>query len=95
MNSAGRTLSWVVYRMPVLGKPDGMRAVCEQREWAELERNRPGVYTLIRGGIASEGEAERLARGTSGDRPDRRAKSLAVPGAAGGLAPGQSPVPGL
>ena len=46
---------------------DGMRAVCEQREWEEMERVRPGYHKLVQGGIASEGEAERLARGTSGD----------------------------
>jgi hypothetical protein len=88
MKSANRTPSWVVYLIPVSGKPDGMTAVCEQREWAEMEKNRPGVYTLIRGGIESEGEAERLARGTSGDRPERQAKFKTITGAADGRTPG-------
>ena len=60
---------WVVYLMPV---SDGaVRAVCEQREWERLEAARPGCYTLVTGGIASEGEGERLARGTSGDAKPR------------------------
>lgn len=63
---------WVVYQLPATGKPAGLRAVCEQREWDAMERARPGSCTLIREGITSEGEAERLARGTSGDRPARR-----------------------
>lgn len=73
--------SWVVYQMPVKGKPEVMRAVCESGEWAAMERDRPGVFTLIRADITNEGEAERLARGTSGDRPDRshQAKRTAAP----------------
>ena len=58
--------SWVVYRMPVRHRPDGMRAVCEQAEWDAMELANPGVNTLIRGGMTNEGEAERLARGASG-----------------------------
>ena len=67
--------SWVVYRMPLKGSPEGMRAVCEQGEWEEKERAQPGVYTLIQAGFKNEGEAERLARGTSGDRPPRTFKA--------------------
>ena len=52
--------------MPVRHCPGGMRAVREQAEWDALERAKPGVNTLIQGGITNEGEAERLARGTSG-----------------------------
>jgi len=43
-----------------------MRAVCEQAEWDAIELANPGVNTLIQAGISNEGEAERLARGTSG-----------------------------
>jgi hypothetical protein len=46
-----------------------MNAVCEQEVWDAMNRARPGFYTLIREGIATEGEAEQLARGTAGDRP--------------------------
>jgi hypothetical protein len=58
---------WVVYKMAVHKKPDGMNAVCEQREWDAMERDQPGQNTLIRSGITNEAEAELLARGTSGD----------------------------
>jgi hypothetical protein len=61
-----KTGLWVVYQMRDVKKADGMIAVCEQGEWDEMERNRPGFFTLIRAGITNEGEAERLARGTSG-----------------------------
>ena len=59
--------SAVVYLMTLHRKP-AANAVCEQAEWDAMEQERPGYHTLIRGGIASEPEAERLARGTSGDR---------------------------
>jgi hypothetical protein len=58
---------WVVYQMRDDRKADGQNVVCEQGEWDEMERRRPGFYTLVRKGIANEAEAERLARGTSGD----------------------------
>jgi hypothetical protein len=63
---------WVVYKMTLRKNPDGMNAVCEQGEWEKMELDRPGYHTLIQAGIANEGEAERLARGTSGDSARRR-----------------------
>jgi len=68
--------SWVVYTMPIKGNPEGMRAVCEQKEWDAMERDRPGYYTIIRADITNEGEAEKLARGKSGDTPPRATKKL-------------------
>jgi hypothetical protein len=65
--------AWVVYQMSVHGRPTEMRAVCEQDEWDEMERVQPGHHTLIRAGIPSEAEAEKLARGTSGDAKSRKA----------------------
>ena len=65
--------SWVVYRMPVR-RTHGMRAVCEQAEWDAMELAKPGYNTLIQGGIRNEGEAERLARGTSGEPRPRNAR---------------------
>jgi hypothetical protein len=62
---------WVVYKKPVRGVPDGMNAVCDQAEWDALERAFPGQNRLIQAGITSEGEAERLARGTAGDPSPR------------------------
>ena len=68
--------SWVVYEMTVRGKPSGLYAVCEQSEWDAQDRANPGVHTLIRSGIATEGEAERQARAATpalqaGPRKDR------------------------
>jgi hypothetical protein len=57
---------WVVYRMTIEGRSAAVNVVCSQDEWEHLELAHPG-YTLVRSGIASEAEAERLARGTVGD----------------------------
>jgi hypothetical protein len=54
--------SWVVYRMTIHGKAEGMNAVCEQSEWEAMEKAQPGYHTLVQAGIANEGEAEQLAR---------------------------------
>jgi hypothetical protein len=70
----GRDLLWVVYKPIVRGTPDGINAVCELTEWEALQLAKPGQQQLIRAGIANEGEAERLARGTSGDRVERRSR---------------------
>ena len=58
---------WVVYELGAAGKDQGINVVCEQDEWDALELAHPGKHKLIRTGITNEGEAERLARGTSGD----------------------------
>lgn len=75
---ARRVESWVVYRMPVKGSAAGVNAVCTQAEWAAMDRARPGFCALLRGGITSEAEAERLARGASGDTIPRGAPRPAV-----------------
>ena len=62
MRMTEQTLRWVVYLMTLHGKKSGMNAVCEQGEWEAMERGRPGYHTLIQAGIASEAEAEKLAR---------------------------------
>jgi hypothetical protein len=58
--------SWVVYRMTIHGKV-GCNAVCEQREWELIEAQRPGFHTLLHSELKTEQEAEKLARGTTGD----------------------------
>ena len=63
--------SWVVYKMSIRGKQTDTNALCEQSEWDAIELARPGYNTLIQAGISNEAEAERLARGTSGDRKVR------------------------
>ena len=68
--------SWVVYQSAVKGEPTGPNAVCEQDEWVAMELANPGANRLIQSGIQSEGEAERLARGKSGDPIPRGSESL-------------------
>ena len=67
MRKSGESVAWVVYQMLLDKKPEAMNVVCEQGEWDAMELARPGRYKLVRAGIATEAEAERLARGTSGD----------------------------
>jgi hypothetical protein len=62
---------WVVYQMSTDGRNPGVHVVCEQSEWDAMELAKPGQHTLVRSGITSEAEAERLARGTSGDPTPR------------------------
>jgi len=64
-----------VYSIPMKGSPDGVRAVCEQSEWAATDAARPGFFTLVQGGIRNEGEAEQLARGTAGEAKPRSPKT--------------------
>jgi hypothetical protein len=70
---------WVVYRMTIKGKPSGISAVCEQDEWDAMERERPGHHTLVLAGIANEGEAERLARSSSGYGSESKPSALNPP----------------
>jgi hypothetical protein len=67
MGKTEEPVLWVVYRMTVHKKPSGVNAVCEQREWEAMELTQPGYHTLVQAGIASEGEAERLARSSPVD----------------------------
>jgi hypothetical protein len=60
-----------------LGKGRGTgNVVCEQREWDALEAAHPGHHTLLHAGLRTEQEAERLARGTSGDNYNVRGKKV-------------------
>ena len=62
MPKSQKAVRWVVYRMSMDGKTPGINVVCEQAEWDAMELAHPGRHTLVRSGIASEAEAERLAR---------------------------------
>ena len=42
------------------------RVRANQSEWEAMRRVEPGRYTLVREGIATEGEAERVARESPG-----------------------------
>jgi hypothetical protein len=65
---------WVVYLMPIRNQLQPVNAVCSQDEWDAMERIRPGHHPLVQAGIASEREAELLARGTSGDSKPRQSR---------------------
>ncbi len=65
---------WVVYLMTIHRQAAPLHAVCSQEEWEAMERARPGHHQLVQAGIASEREAELLARGTSGDPVTRARK---------------------
>lgn len=71
MRSTQPEPTWVVYQVTAHGKTHQGAAVCEQADWDAMEAARPGFHTLVRSGIATEGEAERLARGTAGDQLGR------------------------
>ena len=64
------TSTWVVYQS-VQGKQLGAKSICEQREWEALEAAHPGVNELLASGLTCESQAEKLARGTSGDAKKR------------------------
>ena len=67
MPKSHEAVLWAVYRVSLDGKSPGVNVVCVQGEWGQLELSYPGRYALVRSGIPSEAEAERLARGTAGD----------------------------
>lgn len=56
------SVTWVVYLMTIHKRPERQPAVCEQAEWDAMERLRPGYHQLVQSGIATENEAEDLAR---------------------------------
>jgi hypothetical protein len=66
---------WAVYWMPMKAGEEPVRAICAQAEWEAMDRAKPGYYTLIQGNMPSEGQAERLARGKSGETPPRGTKA--------------------
>jgi hypothetical protein len=68
---------WVVYR-PQLSGP-GTLAVCEQEEWDAMELAEPGRHALLRAGIASEAEAEALARELQGGAASKGVRPKGTP----------------
>jgi len=66
MRETEKVEAWVVYEA-VQGNDIGRKSLCRQSEWEALESRHPGHNRLIQGGITNETEAEKLARGTSGD----------------------------
>ena len=62
--------TWVVYET-ITGPNAGRNSVCTAADWSALMASKPGENRLIMEGIANENEADKLARGTSGDKPPR------------------------
>ena len=94
MRKTEQATSWAVYQIAIHGEP-GPNVVCTQAEWDTIEKAHPGMHRLVRGNITNECEAERLARGTSGDDP-RAARRKAVmellaAAAAGAVEPDEGP----
>jgi len=50
--------------------------MCPESEWPTLEA---AGHILIQAGLVNEGEAERLARGTSGDSKPRGSRTALIP----------------
>ena len=71
--------AWVVYRMTMPKNAIGGNVVCEQREWEQMEAQRPGYHTLLHTGLKTEQEAEKLARGTAGESKPRGHKKQVIP----------------
>ena len=62
--------------MTVHGGLGTVNAVCDQAEWEALEARKSGLHKPVRSGITTETEAEKLARGTSGDTLSSRSRRL-------------------
>ena len=75
MRKSIEIMSWVVYKLSETGKADQRNVICGREEWDAMQVSRPGCHTLIQAGIQSEAEAEKLARGTSGDAKLRKTGS--------------------
>jgi hypothetical protein len=74
--------TWVVYRRPIKDDPIGLVGVCTDAEWVAMDREAPGVLILVRAGLPTEGEAERVARAEASARPPQGPAAKAPPRAA-------------
>ena len=66
MRERPKQQTWVVYET-IAGPQIGMRSVCSADDWKVVEARDPARNRIVRADIADENEAEKLARGTSGD----------------------------
>src|SRR4051812_19990396 len=71
MRAMPQVRAWVVYET-VAGTHVGMRCVCTEQEWKDIEARELSRNRIVKGGIVDENEAEKLARGTSGDAHSAR-----------------------
>lgn len=73
MRESAKIEKWVVYET-VNGPNAGRKSVCTAGEWSLLESSKPGDNRLVMEGITNENDAEKMARGTSGDKKPREQK---------------------
>lgn len=66
MRNVPEIRSWVVYET-LTGPKAGTRSLCTADEWRAIDAADPTRNQVIKEGIVDETEAEKLARGTSGD----------------------------
>ena len=86
MATTSNLRAWVVYLTNAEGMAGEVAGVCEQREWEAIRRSRPDRQTLVREGIASEAEAEKLARAcTAGAKTGGTAKGNVSPFSSGSV----------
>jgi len=62
MNQVPKIGPWVVYQSSPHGRMQTMSTVCTKSEWDTLQASHPGIYTLVRSGLATEAAAECAAR---------------------------------
>lgn len=70
MRELPKVEKWAVYET-LSGPTVGRRTVCSASEWKSIQTREPGRHKIIREAITDESEAEKLARGTSGDIKSR------------------------
>ena len=73
MREPAKVEKWVVYET-LTGPNIGMKSVCTASDWQAIQLRSPGHNQLVMEGITDETEAEKLARGTSGDLKPRQKK---------------------
>ena len=66
MRESPKVQPWIVYET-LTGPNAGRRSVCTNEEWKVIELRDSVTNRLVQAGILAENEAEKLARGTSGD----------------------------
>jgi hypothetical protein len=71
MRESPKIQTWVVYET-LKGPMAGLRSVCTASDWKLVESRDPTMNQIIKDGISTENEAEKLARGTSGDQKPRQ-----------------------
>ncbi len=73
MRASPKVEKWVVYETTA-GPNTGRKSVCTTGEWNCIESSKSNENRIIMDGIPNENDAEKLARGTSGDQKPRQTK---------------------